>query len=64
MNRGQANHGLLARMHLDHIDHLSAMIDGLDERIEQVAVPFAQQITLLQTEYRDLGADYPVWCQW
>jgi transposase len=43
------HHGLLARMHLDHIDHLSAMIDGLDQRIEQVTVPFAQQITLLQT---------------
>jgi transposase len=43
------HHGLLARMHLDHIDHLTSMIDGLDGRIEQVTVPFAQQITVLQT---------------
>jgi transposase len=43
------HHGLLARMHLDHIDHLSTMIDGLDQRIEQVTIPFAQQLSLLQT---------------
>jgi transposase len=43
------HHGLPARMHLDHIDHLTSMIDGLDERIEQGTVPFAQQIALLQT---------------
>ena len=33
------HHALLARMHLDHIDHLTFMIDGLDERIEQVLAP-------------------------
>ena len=33
------HHALLARMHLDHIDHLTSMIDGLDERIEQVLAP-------------------------
>jgi transposase len=43
------HHGLPARMHLDHIDHLSTMIEGLDDRIEQVTVPFAQQLALLQT---------------
>ena len=43
------HHALLARMHLDHIDHLTTMIDGLDERIEQVMAPFAQQLRLLRT---------------
>jgi transposase len=43
------HHALLARMHLDHIDHLTFMIDGLDERIEQVLAPFAQQLRLLRT---------------
>ena len=43
------HHALLARMHLDHIDHLTSMIDGLDERIEQVLAPFAQQLRLLRT---------------
>lgn len=43
------HHGLLARMHLDHIDHLTAMIDGLDERIEQVIIPFGRQAALLRT---------------
>ena len=43
------HHALLARMHLDHIDHLTRMIDGLDERIEQVLTPFAPQLQLLRT---------------
>lgn len=34
---------------LDHIDHLSAMIDGLDSRIEAEIAPFCRQITLLKT---------------
>src|SRR5262249_31603437 len=41
--------GLLARLHLDHIDHLTGMIDGLDERIEQVLAPFAPQLQLVRT---------------
>jgi len=44
-----AHHGLLARMHLDHIDHLTFMIDGLDDRIEEVMGPFAEQLRLLRT---------------
>ncbi|MEP6463853.1 MAG: transposase [Frankiaceae bacterium] len=36
------HHALLARMHLDHIDHLSGMIGGLDDRIEQVVAPFCR----------------------
>ncbi len=43
------HHALLARMHLDHIDHLTSMIGGLDERIEQVLAPFAPQLRLLRT---------------
>jgi transposase len=43
------HHALLARMHLDHIDHLSGMIGGLDDRIEQVVAPFNQHMTLLRT---------------
>lgn len=43
------HHALLARMHLDHIDHLTEMIDGLDQRIEDDLSPFAQQLSLLRT---------------
>src|SRR5262249_41143070 len=43
------HHALLARMHLDHIDHLTFMIDGLDERIEEVLTPFAEHLRLLRT---------------
>jgi len=43
------HHALLARMHLDHIDHLTAMIAQLDARIEEVIAPFAEQARLLGT---------------
>jgi transposase len=43
------HHALLARMHLDHIDHLAFMIEGLDARIGQVLRPFARQVGLLRT---------------
>jgi transposase len=43
------HHAVLARMHLDHIDHLTGMIDGLDQRIEQVLSPFARHLSLLRT---------------
>ena len=43
------HHALLARLHLDHVDHLTSMIEGLDERIEQVLAPFAEQLRLLRT---------------
>ena len=43
------HHALLARLHLDHVDHLRSMIEGLDERIEQVLAPFAEQLRLLRT---------------
>jgi len=43
------HHATLARLHLDHIDHLTGMIDGLDDRIEQVMSPFALHLALLRT---------------
>ncbi|MGB8383521.1 MAG: IS110 family transposase, partial [Dermatophilaceae bacterium] len=56
------HHAVLARLHLDHIDHLTRMIDGLDERIEQVMDPFAQQLALLRTipGIGDRGGHVPV----
>jgi len=36
-------------MHLEHIDHLTSMIDELDTLIERVLAPFAQQMSLLRT---------------
>jgi transposase len=36
------HHALLARLHLDHIDHLNIMTGRLDEQIDQVITPFAQ----------------------
>jgi len=43
------HHALLARRHLTHIDHLSAMIAQLDTRIEEVTAPFGPQMALLGT---------------
>jgi transposase len=34
------HHGVLSRLHLDHIDHINAMIARLDARIEELTVPF------------------------
>jgi transposase len=42
-------HALMCRLHLDHIDHLTAMIVRLEEEIEQVVAPFAEQRELLVT---------------
>src|SRR6266498_1182969 len=44
-----AHHALLARMHLEHIDHLSGMIGRLDGEIDQLVAPFAEQVGLLRT---------------
>ncbi|WP_322769719.1 IS110 family transposase, partial [Frankia sp. Cr1] len=43
------HHALLARLHTEHIDHLSAMIENLDRRIEEMIDPFAEQVRLLTT---------------
>jgi transposase len=44
-----AHHALLARMHLEHIDHLTGMIGRLDTQIEQMISPFAEQVGRLRT---------------
>jgi transposase len=44
-----AQHALLARLHLDHIDHLTEMITRLNTRIEELTVPFGMQLRLLTT---------------
>lgn len=38
--RFAAHHATLCRLHLDHIDHLNAMIDKLQDRIETATSPF------------------------
>jgi transposase len=43
------HHALLARLHLDHIDYLTSMIEDLDARIEEVINPFAQQMGRLRS---------------
>jgi transposase len=43
------HHALLARMHTDHIDHLTRMIEGLDIRIGEVTDPFSEQLKLLRS---------------
>ena len=47
--RFAAHHALLARLHLDHIDHLNTMIGRLDGQIESLTVPFARQMQLLMS---------------
>jgi transposase len=43
------HHATLARLHLDHIDHLSGMIERLDAQIEELIVPFAEHKRRLTT---------------
>ena len=43
------HHGVLARTHLDQIDHLDAMIARLDGQIEQMVAPFGPQAAALCT---------------
>jgi len=43
------HHALMCRLHLDHIDHLDAMITRLDAQIEAMMVPFRAQRDLLTT---------------
>lgn len=44
-----AHHAVMARLHLDHYDHLSDMIKRLDTEIDQAIDPFAEQVRLLMT---------------
>jgi transposase len=43
------HHAMLCRLHLDHIDHLQAMIGELDGRIEAMMQPFRAARDLLTT---------------
>lgn len=43
------HHALLARLHTDHLDHLTRMIEDLDTRIGEVTDPVAEQLRLLRT---------------
>ena len=43
------HHGLLLRMHLDHVDHLSAMEARLDGEVDALMGPFAESATHLLT---------------
>ena len=43
------HHALMCRLHLDHIDHLEAMIARLEAQIEAMMTPFRAQRDLLAT---------------
>jgi transposase len=49
VGRFDEHHALLARMHLDHIDQLSAMEDRLDKEVDRLMAPFAEAGARLQT---------------
>ena len=41
------HHALLLRMHLDHVDQLSVIIERLDEEVDRLMAPFAEAATRL-----------------
>jgi len=43
------HHAVLARTHLDHLDHLGMMIARLDAQIEEMIIPFGAQVAALCT---------------
>jgi transposase len=43
------HHALMCRLHLEHLDHLEAMIAQLDAQVERMLVPFARQREVLIT---------------
>jgi transposase len=49
VGRFDDHHALLLRMHLDHVDQLSAMETRLDEEINRLMAPFAEAATRLLT---------------
>lgn len=42
-------HALMCRLHLDHIDHLTDMINRLEAKIEEMVTPFSAERDLLLT---------------
>ena len=49
VGRFGAHHAAMLRLHLDHIDHLDALIGQLDEQIDDKLVPFAEDLRRVQT---------------
>jgi transposase len=47
--RFEDHHALMCRLHLDHIDHLDAMMARLDAQIQAMMMPFRAQRDLLTT---------------
>lgn len=43
------HHALILRLHLQHVDQLSASIDGLDVEVDRLMRPFAEQHRRLTT---------------
>jgi transposase len=43
------HHALMLRLHLTHVDQLTASIDGLDEEVDRLIAPFAEQHRRLTT---------------
>ena len=41
VGRFNDHHALMLRLHLDHIDHLTATIDRLDAEVDALMAPFA-----------------------
>jgi transposase len=47
--RFDAHHAVMVRMHLDHIDCLGQAVARLDAKVDRLMVPFATQVSRLQT---------------
>jgi transposase len=47
VGRFENHHALLARMHLDHMDELAAMVQRLDEEVDRLMAPFDEAATRL-----------------
>lgn len=47
VGRFEDHHALLLRMHLDHVDQLSAIIERLDGEVDRLMAPFAEAATRL-----------------
>lgn len=49
LGRFDDHHALMLRMHLGHVDHLSAAIETLDDQVEAAIAPFADEVRRLCT---------------